>query len=85
MKRTTSSPSILDRLRIALGSQNATARALGVSENYPTRWRKEGFIPESYALDVGELKISDEYGRITAMDVLVEAREMRRLRLGNSG
>lgn len=44
------------------------------------RWRKEGFIPETWSDHVGELQLSDEWGHITALDVVRAARDGRAAR-----
>ena len=73
-------PRILDRLKAILGSYGRVTVALDVAPNYATRWAREGFIPEVWALDVEDLHLQDEWGAITARDVLFEARAGRTAR-----
>lgn len=74
-------PRILDRLKAILGSYGRVTKALGVSPNYATRWTREGFIPEIWALEVEHLNLGDQWGEISAYDVLIEARAGRSARL----
>lgn len=73
-------PSLMERLRTIYGSYGAYARALGVTDAYPQKWKQAGYIPERWALDVHRLNARDEWGQITAMTVLYEA-EAARLRM----
>lgn len=68
---------VLERLKAALGSYGRVAAALAVEANYLTRWRKLGYIPEIWALDVEGLNVTDAHGRIDSRAVLVEARAAR--------
>lgn len=70
-------PPLLQRLYRNMGSWGKLARAMEVKDNYPTRWRRSGYIPETYALAVDRLGLADEYGEITAYDVLLEAERVR--------
>ena len=70
-------PMILDRLKAILGSYGRVTVALDVAPNYATRWVREGFIPEVWALDIEDLNLRDEWGAITAREVLLEARSGR--------
>lgn len=80
MNSTDSPPQILDRLKAILGSYGRVTAALGVSANYATRWAREGFIPEVWALAVEDLNLRDEWGAITSRDVLLEARAAKTAR-----
>ena len=73
-------PRILDRLKALLGSYGRVTAALDVAPNYATRWSREGFIPEVWALAVEELNLHDEWGAITSRDVLLEARAAKTAR-----
>lgn len=64
-------------MKAALGSYGRVAAALAVEANYPTRWRRLGYIPEIWALDVESLNVTDTHGRIDPRLVLVEARVAR--------
>ena len=79
--RTETRPSILDRLIASMGSPVKVAAALEVNRNYCTRWAKEGFIPEIWALYIEEFGIVDKWGPITCHDVLREARAARSARI----
>lgn len=72
---------LLERLKTHYGSYAQVAVALGVADNYPSRWRRAGFIPEAYALDIEALRVSDRFGVIDAMDVLRAARDARKAAL----
>jgi len=78
-------PGILARLVAISGSQSALGRALGLAPSYVTNWKHTGYIPTDYALDIHDLKLRDEYGTITAMDVLIEQRNVRRRLLREAG
>lgn len=52
-----------------------------MESDYPVRWRREGFIPASWADQVGELGLSDRWGHITALDVLRADRVGREARV----
>lgn len=73
-------PQILDRLKAILGSYGRVCVALDVAPNYATRWGREGFISEAWALDIEDLNLRDEWGAITARSVLLEARAGRTAR-----
>ena len=73
-------PPILDRLKAVLGSYGRVTAALDVAPNYATRWTREGFIPEVWALAVEDLNLRDGWGAITARNVLLEARAGRTAR-----
>ena len=75
-----SSPRVIHRLKELLETFAAIASALGVPRNYVTRFRRQGFINEVWALDVRELKLRDQFGPITAYDILLETREARRIK-----
>ena len=75
-----SGPTVLERLAEKLGSAYQVAEALGLDTSYTTRFKNQGFIPESYALDVDELRVTDAQGAITAYDVLREASAVKKAR-----
>lgn len=75
-------PLVVERLVHHFGSGAAMCRALGVTPNFATGWRREGFLPELWALEVERLNVVDEWGRITAYEVLLEAEAVRRKRAG---
>lgn len=79
-RKTPESPRIVARLKAALGSEGAICRALGIPDNYTTKWKQTGYIPERWALDIHRLNVTDEWGAITAMTVLYEA-EASRMRM----
>lgn len=81
MAKIDSSPKVIDRLRGHFGSFPKVAAALGVSTPYTTHWRREGFIPESWALEIEALGVRDAWGEITVYDVLYEAAAVRRERV----
>lgn len=70
-------PSVVERLKAALGTYAKVADAIGANRNYVTRWRDAGCIPERWALDVHRLRIKDGWGSITYWDVLLEAEAAR--------
>lgn len=72
---------VIDRLAEVYGNDNRTSLALGVGDNYPLRWRRNGYITEVYALAVEELRVIHDGQLITAYDVLLEAREARKNRV----
>lgn len=77
-------PPLLVRLCAALGSGYKLCERLGVPDNYPTKWRKAGYIPEQWALDIEQLRVKDSYGDITAYTVLYEAARVRRERIAEA-
>lgn len=74
------SPRLLERLRAIYGSYGKFCQAIGVTDNYPPKWKQAGYIPERWALDIHRLNARDQQGQITAMTVLYEA-EAARLRM----
>jgi len=75
-------PPIIERLVKHFGSGSALCRALGRTPNFATAWRRDGFIPETWALDIERLEVVDKWGEITAYDVLLDAEKVRRKRAG---
>ena len=73
-------PNLLDRLAAHFGNWYRLTEALGVNRNYSTQWTREGFIPEIWALEVEHLNLGDQWGEISAYDVLIEARAGRSAR-----
>jgi hypothetical protein len=71
------SPRLLERLRSIYGSYGKFCRAIGVPDSYPNKWKRTGYIPEQWALDIHRLAVRDSEGQITAMTVLYEAEEAR--------
>lgn len=71
------SPQLLERLRDIYGSYGKFCAAIGVTDNYPPKWKSAGYIPERWALDIHRLNVRDQRGQITAMTVLYEAEEAR--------
>ena len=63
-------PRLVDRIIACMGSSRKLSTALHVGEDYPTRWRHEGFITARWAFAIGEFQLSDEWGHITALDVV---------------
>ena len=78
-------PSVIVRLIAVLGSQARICDSLRVPDAYPCRWLAAGFIPADWALDVHDLRLKDGWGRITAMDVLEDARDVQRKRFLDAG
>lgn len=74
-------PSLLSRLVAYFGSNYRLTQSLQVNKNYATRWLREGYIPEMWALDVEALGVTDSFGTITAYTVLLEAAAVRRRRV----
>jgi hypothetical protein len=74
-------PSLISRLVAYYGSNYRLTQVLGVAKNYATRWLREGYLPEMWALEIEALGISDTYGTITAYTVLLEAAAVRRRRV----
>lgn len=70
-------PVLLERLREIHGSYGKLCKALSCPDNYPMNWRRAGYIPERWALDIHRLNVRDQWGQITAMTVLYEAEEAR--------
>lgn len=70
-------PNVLTRLVSYFGSKYALAKQLEVDKTNVRRWSQDGFIGEVWALDIHDLRVKDGYGTITAMTVLLEAREGR--------
>ena len=70
-------PVLLERLRAVFGSYGKFCAAIGVTDNYPPKWKHSGYIPERWALDIHRLDVRDRWGPITAMTVLYEAEEVR--------
>lgn len=70
-------PVLLERLRAVFGSYGKFCAAIGVTDNYPPKWKHSGYIPERWALDIHRLNVRDQWGQITAMTVLYEAEEVR--------
>lgn len=85
VKHAAPAPKTLDRIVAILGSQGALARALDVKPNYPTKWKHLGYIPTEWAIEIHELRLRDEWGPITAMDVLEEYRRVRRSMILEAG
>ena len=77
-------PPILARLVAYFGSAYRVTQQLGVAKNYATRWSREGYIPEMWALDIEALGVTDGWGTITAYDVLREAAAVRRRRVAEA-
>lgn len=75
-------PSVVERLVQHFGSGAALCRALGRRDHFAVAWRREGFIPETWALDIERLEVVDKWGEITAYDVLLDAEKVRRKRAG---
>ena len=73
-------PALVYRLVAILGSSRKLSTVLGVPSDHSVRWRRMGFIPARWADHVGELDLSDEWGHITALDVLKADREGRAAR-----
>lgn len=69
--------STVERLIAHYGQANDVARALGLAASYITRFRQQKWIPETYALDIEELGVTDKWGRLTAYEVLAEARQAK--------
>lgn len=78
-------PNILARIVAIFGSQNRFCRAIGIATSQPPAWKKFGYIPAEYALDIHDLKLRDEWGPITCIDVLEEHRRVRRELIRNAG
>lgn len=78
-------PGILIRMAAIFGNKNRFRKALGVADNAPVKWGRLGFIPTEWALSIHRLKARDEYGLITAMDVLTEAEAVKQKRLRDAG
>lgn len=71
---------VIERLKAACNppSYYQLAKRLHKMPAQITRWRKRGYIPEENALDVADLGLFDRYGLIGAMDVLRQARMVKR-------
>lgn len=70
-------PPLVERLAAVFGSGGKLCKAMHVPDNYPTKWKQGGYIPERWALDIHRLNVRDQWGQITAMTVLYEAEEAR--------
>ena len=74
-------PDVLARLVIHFGSAKRATAALGVRANWATQWKRNGLIPEIWALDIEALNVADAWGHISVYDVLYEAAAARRERI----
>lgn len=84
-QKNTESEPLIERLFVAAGGQTRLARKLGVADNYGTAWKKAGYIPEQWALDIEHLRLKDGQGQdITAYTVLYEAARVRRERIAEA-
>lgn len=73
-------PRLVDRIIRCAGSNRKLCTKLGVHDGYGIRWKDEGFITERWAVPISQFGFSDEWGHITAVDILEAAVEGRRLR-----
>ena len=78
-------PGILIRMAAIFGSANRFGKVLKIADSQPCQWKAIGYIPEVWALRIHRLRARDEYGLITAMDVLTEAEAVKQKRLRDAG
>lgn len=66
---------VIERLRLLTenGSYAEVGKWIGVGTNAMTYYRKVGYLPESQALAVHRLGLTDCQGPITAVEVLEQA------------